>query len=520
MKSLAFLVSLIVLANAAPNPVIRASERADVIGLYSLHPNSSDIARVANCPQNVSTSTFVFSVTRAPRSLAAPPYFNIRIPHVNSKLDDRQCESSGAVIATTSDHPFVTTSSLQQQSIQLWAGAGTRQKVDWVSEEFIEAAAEQPFVLGYDFAERSCRGVRLRAGTAFLWFQPAWDIPLGNLQLSGRNKYLLLTFKARSAAGCIYVADAVGGDGSLPTGPVSDPSVDAAKENPTQLVPPEGSEDGEEEEESDILPTDQPSDGDQALDGDGAGDSSADPDSGSDAEDEEDEEEEEEEKEDGDEESSTTPKPTKPPTTFGNAEAEADNISDDDDDDGPACFPASSHVQLEDGRNIALTELKTSHRVHVGHGHFSDVFFFSHRSHDAKVLHNFVQIRTVRDDVLTVSAGHYLYVNGRMVAANRVKANDTLTRADGSDVLVDHVGRVKRAGLFAPHTLHGDIVVDGVLVSTYTTAVHPGVAHYVLLAPLRAAYALLGRWAVDWVEGSLDWESLRSLVYSLPSTCS
>lgn len=511
MKSLVFFVALFFLVRAAPKPLIRASERSDIIGFYSLHPNSTDIARVANCPQNVSTSTFVFSVTNAPPSLAAPLRFNIRIPHVNSKLDDRQCESSGAVIATTSDHPFITTNSLQQRSIQVWAGAGTREKADWVSEEFVEAAAEQPFVVGYDFAERSCRGVRLRPGTAFLWFQPAWNIPLGTLQLSGRNKYLLLTFRAQSAAGCIYVADAVGGDGDFSTGPVSDPSVDIANENPSQLVSPEDGE--QEEQEFDILPSDQPSDDDQLLD-----------------EDEDEDDDDDESSTDSDSNSETDPeqdddgkestKPSRSPTTFGNAGAEADANGDGDDDDGPACFPASSRVQLEDGRSIALNELKTSHRVHVGHGHFSDVFLFSHRSHDPGVLHSFVQIRTVRGDMLTVSPGHYVYVGGRMVAANRVKRNDVLTRADGCDVQVEDVARVKRAGLFAPHTLQGDIVVDGVLVSTYTTAVPVGLAHYVLLAPLRAAYVLFGRWAVDWVERRLDWESLRSVIRALPSTCS
>ena len=43
-------------------------------------------------------------------------------------------------------------------------------------------------------------------------------------------------------------------------------------------------------------------------------------------------------------------------------------------------------------------------------------------------------------------------------------------------------------GLYNPHTLHGDVVVDGVLTSTYTGVVHPALAH-ALLAPLRQLYS-------------------------------
>ena len=49
------------------------------------------------------------------------------------------------------------------------------------------------------------------------------------------------------------------------------------------------------------------------------------------------------------------------------------------------------------------------------------------------------------------------------------------------------VRSARKTGLYNPHTLHGDIVVDGVLTSTYTAAFSPTLAH-VALAPLRALY--------------------------------
>ena len=50
---------------------------------------------------------------------------------------------------------------------------------------------------------------------------------------------------------------------------------------------------------------------------------------------------------------------------------------------------------------------------------------------------------------------------------------------------------VTDVGLFNPQTKHGDIVVDGVRVSTYTHAVHRNMAH-AMLAPFRLARARLG----------------------------
>jgi hypothetical protein len=49
---------------------------------------------------------------------------------------------------------------------------------------------------------------------------------------------------------------------------------------------------------------------------------------------------------------------------------------------------------------------------------------------------------------------------------------------------------VEATGLYNPQTIHGDIVVDGIVASTYTTAVDPQVAHG-LLAPLRVLYSWL-----------------------------
>lgn len=94
---------------------------------------------------------------------------------------------------------------------------------------------------------------------------------------------------------------------------------------------------------------------------------------------------------------------------------------------------------------------------------------------------------------LTLTAGHYVYANGKVVKANDVKVGDSLQTIHG----IQTVHQVKKNvvmkddGLYNPQTLHGDIVVNGVLATTYTEAVKVNAAH-ALLMPARVAYNAFG----------------------------
>jgi hypothetical protein len=55
------------------------------------------------------------------------------------------------------------------------------------------------------------------------------------------------------------------------------------------------------------------------------------------------------------------------------------------------------------------------------------------------------------------------------------------------------------AGLYNPHTLNGDIVVNGVKTSSYTATVAPGLAHAALW-PIRMLYTL----GYDIINGAFD----------------
>lgn len=132
-----------------------------------------------------------------------------------------------------------------------------------------------------------------------------------------------------------------------------------------------------------------------------------------------------------------------------------------------------------------MSELEIGDVVRASHDKFSEVFFFGHR--DESTMTEYVMIYTDDDATITLAAGHYLYVNGRITAAAVVSVGDILELDTGAKTTVRFVTRKELLGQFAPHTIDGDITVDHIRASSYTTAVHPTLAH-LLLTPLRMLY--------------------------------
>lgn len=175
--------------------------------------------------------------------------------------------------------------------------------------------------------------------------------------------------------------------------------------------------------------------------------------------------------EDGDSTSSSTPNPS---SSSGS---------------GRKCFPASAQVELQSGVKKDMSEIEIGDIVRVGSDLFSEVFFFTHR--DADMQSAFVQIETANATRLKLSPSHYLYVNGQLTAARNVQVGDkihviTSTSNIPQSTIISVTRRIER-GLYNPHTLHGDIVVDGVRTSTFTEAVEPSIAKG-LLSPLKWLY--------------------------------
>lgn len=181
-----------------------------------------------------------------------------------------------------------------------------------------------------------------------------------------------------------------------------------------------------------------------------------------------------------------------PTPATGDADSDAGN-----DGEAADCFPGDATTELADGRVVVMADLKVGDVVRVAAGDspaaFSAVFLFTHKIPTSP--RTFVRLTTASGARLDASAGHYVYANGRLVAASAVAVGDTLqvaTPTGWADSTVKATRRVTASGLYNPQTLHGDIVVGGVRVSTYTTAVQPTVAS-ALLAPLRAVYRTTGR---------------------------
>lgn len=131
-----------------------------------------------------------------------------------------------------------------------------------------------------------------------------------------------------------------------------------------------------------------------------------------------------------------------------------------------------------------MDALSVGDEVAIGGGKYSSVFMFTHALSEAK--YEFVRLVT-GDRTITLTSGHYLYVSGSLRAAGTVRVGDTLELDDGKIGGITAVSLVKDTGLYNPQTVHGDIIVDGVRASTYTTAVEASFAH-AALAPIRAVF--------------------------------
>lgn len=169
-------------------------------------------------------------------------------------------------------------------------------------------------------------------------------------------------------------------------------------------------------------------------------------------------------------------------------DAEASESPDSEDDD-EVCFPASATVTLESGAVVRMDDLTVGDRVMVKDGVFSDVFMFTHKLAD--VQSNFVKVTVDGGAELLLTPGHYMYVNGALAAAKTIVAGDSVEKADGDLTTVKDVTMVTDKGLYNPQTVDGDIIVNGIRASTYTTTFEPTFAH-AALAPVRWLYANFG----------------------------
>lgn len=229
------------------------------------------------------------------------------------------------------------------------------------------------------------------------------------------------------------------------------------------------------------------------------------------------------------------PSPAKPVTTSGGSSAgggssgkTGKNGSSDarfDARDNPECFPGSAVLLRESGEALAVRDARVGDVVATGRRgdgslEFEEVFAFSHADARASSQRSLVSLQTAAGNRVRLTQGHLVPVRDyyagdgscdsgggeRLVAAGKVEVGMHCMYDIGQVrwVVVDAVtfesasgGASLGKGLYSPHTLVGTVVVDGLLLSCYTTALKPWRAA-LLLRVVRAFGA--GR-LVPWVAG-------------------
>ncbi len=191
---------------------------------------------------------------------------------------------------------------------------------------------------------------------------------------------------------------------------------------------------------------------------------------------------------------------------------------------GSMCFPAGARVSTKQRGVVTMAELRIGDQVEVGAGEYSAVYMFTHR--EESKMHEFVELETERGARLRLTAGHFVYADGALKRADEVRVGEHVADRNSNPSRVVSIGMVVDKGLYNPQTLHGDIVVEGVVASTYTRTFDKPVAH-AMLAPMRAVHQWLGitcgalekddylvmrvfQFLRRWATGDV-WFSLRSL---------
>lgn len=173
------------------------------------------------------------------------------------------------------------------------------------------------------------------------------------------------------------------------------------------------------------------------------------------------------------------------------------------------CFPADAQIEFQNGTFASMSKLQVGDFVRVGPSEFEPVFMFSHQDHATNS--EFVQLSIGDQKSLTLSPGHYVYINGSLAAARTAKPFDVVATVHGP-AIVTAVARVAHAGLFNPHTASGNIFVNGVKTSVYTETLAPSLAHALLWPAAKLASFGATIPHLDWLGGG---ERLAALAKTL-----
>ena len=148
------------------------------------------------------------------------------------------------------------------------------------------------------------------------------------------------------------------------------------------------------------------------------------------------------------------------------------------------CFSGDSTVEVRNQGVVTMKNLQIGDEVKVSGGQFSKVFSFGHKNPDAKL--SYISIEAGKLTPLLLTSNHLILVEGKFVPASSINVGDKVTLVDGTET-VTRIRRVVGSGAFAPHTMEGTIVVDGLVASSY-----------VILGRDSSSFLKVGGVSMDW----------------------
>eukprot|EP00928_Gymnodinium_smaydae_P006211 TRINITY_DN12176_c0_g1_i1.p1 TRINITY_DN12176_c0_g1~~TRINITY_DN12176_c0_g1_i1.p1 ORF type:complete len:345 (+),score=45.19 TRINITY_DN12176_c0_g1_i1:91-1125(+) len=159
----------------------------------------------------------------------------------------------------------------------------------------------------------------------------------------------------------------------------------------------------------------------------------------------------------------------------------------------PSCFPGEATVQIY-GSTFprAMDDLKEGDKVLVGSSTYEPVIGFLHTLRGSS-SNSYLAIAHERG-VFRASANHLVFTSGSDKRVADLEAGDLLIVNGELSRVLSVYEETTTAGMYAPLTASGRIVVDGVLASTYAgMASGPKMPHammHTLFFPARAYHAL------------------------------
>jgi len=132
------------------------------------------------------------------------------------------------------------------------------------------------------------------------------------------------------------------------------------------------------------------------------------------------------------------------------------------------CFSGSNTVDTKARGTILMSDLRLGDEVLTRSGRFEQVYSFGHFSSSEQA--EFLAIHT-SVSVMELSPNHMVFVvtesGPRAVPASQVQPHSRLILADDTVVTVREIRNVTRVGVYAPFTLSGTIVVNGIVASSF-----------------------------------------------------